>query len=141
MFTCQNLAYYIGPVKQKNRKIAIIFLTYQFKHVFGCSKEPSNRGGPSEYPQHMFWLRKKKNNFQLRTLIRGPVITIFPLKMFSCSLDSPNLFIDDLISISFVVYNSKFIQVLLLRASVYISLVVTCWERDDLLALVCGVQL
>ena len=26
-----------------------------------------------------------------------------------------------------------------LCASVYISFVVTCWERDDLLALVCGV--
>ena len=30
----------------------------------GCSKEPS-----FEYPQHMFWLRNKKNNFQLHTLI------------------------------------------------------------------------
>ena len=28
-----------------------------------------------------------------------------------------------------------------LRASVYICLVVTCWERADLLALVCGVYL
>ena len=30
---------------------------------FGCSKEPSHRDGPFEYPQHMFWLRNKKNNF------------------------------------------------------------------------------
>ena len=28
-----------------------------------------------------------------------------------------------------------------LCASVYLCLVVTCWERDDLLALVCGVLL
>ena len=28
-----------------------------------------------------------------------------------------------------------------LRESVYMCLVVTCWERADLLALVCGVQL
>ena len=28
-----------------------------------------------------------------------------------------------------------------LLASVYMCLVVTCWERADLLALVCGVQL
>ena len=28
-----------------------------------------------------------------------------------------------------------------LCASVYMCLVVTCWERADLLALVCGVQL
>ena len=26
-----------------------------------------------EYPQHMFWLRNKKNKFQLHTLIFGPV--------------------------------------------------------------------
>ena len=39
---------------------------------FGCSKEPSHRDGYFEYPQHMFWLRNKKNNFQLHTLIWGP---------------------------------------------------------------------
>ena len=27
---------------------------------FGCSKEPSHRGGSFEYPQQMFWLRNKK---------------------------------------------------------------------------------
>ena len=37
---------------------------------FGCSKEPSYRDGSFEYPQHMFCLRNKKNNFQLCTLIR-----------------------------------------------------------------------
>ena len=40
---------------------------------FGCSKELSHRDGSFEYPQHMFWVRNKKNNFQLRTLILGPV--------------------------------------------------------------------
>ena len=39
---------------------------------FGYSKELSHRDGSFEYPQHMFWLRNKKNNFQLRTLIWGP---------------------------------------------------------------------
>ena len=39
---------------------------------FGCSKELSHRDSSFEYPQHMFWLRNKKNNFQLRTLIWGP---------------------------------------------------------------------
>ena len=38
---------------------------------FGCSTEPSHRDGSFEYPQHMFWLRDKKNNFQLRSLILG----------------------------------------------------------------------
>ena len=49
----------IMPVKQNNlRKIVIIII--------------SHRDGSFEYPQHMFWLRNKKNNFQLRTLIWGP---------------------------------------------------------------------
>ena len=38
---------------------------------FGCSNEPSNGDGSFEYPKHMFWLRNKKYNFQLRTLIWG----------------------------------------------------------------------
>ena len=43
---------------------------------FGCSKEPSHQDGCFEYPQHLFWLRNKKNNFQLRTLIWGPSIAL-----------------------------------------------------------------
>ena len=39
---------------------------------FGCSKEPSHWDGSFEYPQHMFWLRNKKNNYLLRILIGGP---------------------------------------------------------------------
>ena len=39
---------------------------------FGCSKEPSHRDGSFEYPKHMFWLRNKNNNFQIRTLIWRP---------------------------------------------------------------------
>ena len=31
-----------------------------------------NSDGSFEYPQHMFWLRNKKNNFQLCILIWGP---------------------------------------------------------------------
>ena len=38
---------------------------------FGSSKELSHREDSVEYPQHMFWLRNKKNNFQLHTLIWG----------------------------------------------------------------------
>ena len=33
----------------------------------------------------------------------------------------------------------SFVFAKLLRASVYMRFVVTCWERDDLLALVCRV--
>ena len=54
------------------RKIAIIVLFISLNMYFGCSKEPSHRDGSFEYPQHMFWLRNKKINFQLRTLIWGP---------------------------------------------------------------------
>ena len=62
------------PVKQKYlHKIVIMFLSISLNTCFGCSKEPSNRDGSFEYPQDMFWLRNKKNNFQLRTLIWGPV--------------------------------------------------------------------
>ena len=39
---------------------------------FGCSKEPSHGDGSFEYPKHMFWLRNKKSDFQLHTLIWGP---------------------------------------------------------------------
>ena len=39
---------------------------------FGCSKEPSHRDGSFEYPQHMFWMRNKENNFPIHTLIWRP---------------------------------------------------------------------
>ena len=57
--------------KTFQRKIAIIFLSISLNMYFGCSKEPSHLDGSFEYPQHMFWLRNKNNNFQLRTLIWG----------------------------------------------------------------------
>ena len=50
----------------------IIFLSISLNMCFRCSKEPSHRDGSFEYPQHMFWFRNKKNNFQLRTFIWGP---------------------------------------------------------------------
>ena len=53
-------------------KIAIIFLPISLNMCFGCSKEPSHRDDSFEYPQHMFWLRNKKNNFLLHILIWGP---------------------------------------------------------------------
>ena len=71
-FRLQLLLLYIGPVKQTfSRKMAIIFFLISLNMCFGCSKEPSHRDGSFEYPQHMFWLRNKKNNFQLHTLIWG----------------------------------------------------------------------
>ena len=51
-----------------------IFLPISFNTCFGCSKEPSRRDGSFEYPQHMFWLRNKKNNFLLCTLNWRPGI-------------------------------------------------------------------
>ena len=66
----------IGPVKQSFLLKMIIVLSISLNMCFGCLKEPSHRDGSVEYPQHMFWLRNKKNNFQnnfqLRTLIWGP---------------------------------------------------------------------
>ena len=58
--------------KNNLHKIAIIFFSMSLNICFGCLKEPSNRDGSFEYLQHMFWLRNKKNNFQLRTLIWRP---------------------------------------------------------------------
>ena len=68
-----NLEQVIAPVKRKKKlsKIAFIFLFISLNMCFGCSKEPSHRDGSFEYPQHMFWLRNKENNFQLHTLIWG----------------------------------------------------------------------
>ena len=37
---------------------------------FGCSKEQSHQDGSFEHPQHMFWLRNNKNNFQICSLWR-----------------------------------------------------------------------
>ena len=60
----------IGSIKQNIlAKIAIIFLSISLSMCFGYSKEPSHRDGSFEYPQHMFWLRNKKNNFQLPPFI------------------------------------------------------------------------
>ena len=55
----------------------IIFLSISLRVCFGNSKEPSDRDGSFEYPQHMFWWRNKKNNFLLRNLICGPGLIMF----------------------------------------------------------------
>ena len=43
----------------------IIFLSFALNMCFGCSNERSHWDGSFEYPQHMFWMRNKKNNFQV----------------------------------------------------------------------------
>ena len=57
----------------------VLIKTVLLSICFGCSKELSHRDGSFEYPQHMFWLRNKKNNFLLHTLIWGPVFLFFIL--------------------------------------------------------------
>ena len=52
----------------------IIYLLISLDICFGRSKEPSHRDGSFEYPQHMFWLRNKKNNFLVHTLIWRPAV-------------------------------------------------------------------
>ena len=39
--------------------------------MFLCSKEPSHLDGSFEHPQHMFWLRNKKNIFWYALLNKG----------------------------------------------------------------------
>ena len=51
------------------RKLVNFFLPISFIICFGYSKEPSHRDGSFEHPQHMFWMRNKKINFLVRTLI------------------------------------------------------------------------
>ena len=79
---------FIGPVKQNNLlKIAIIFLFIIINICSGCSKEPSHRNGSFEYPQHMFWLRNKKDrkiSFSYALLSGGPV-NMYGFKILSSS--------------------------------------------------------
>ena len=56
------------------------FLTPQFKHVFWALKKQSHLDSSFEYPQHIFWLRNMKNNFQILTLIWGPGFQLVRLK-------------------------------------------------------------
>ena len=49
-------------------KIVNIFLPISFNICFWVLKEPSHLDSSFEYPQHMFWLRNKKNYFLVRTL-------------------------------------------------------------------------
>ena len=50
-------------------KIAFISLPINLNIGFVCSKGPSHGDGSFEYPQHMFWLRIKKDTFPVRNLI------------------------------------------------------------------------
>ena len=61
-----------GYISTKSmRKIAIIFLSISLNMCFRCSREPSHRDGSFEHPQHMSWLRNKKNSLQLRSPYLG----------------------------------------------------------------------
>ena len=57
--------------KNNLRKVANIFLYISLNMCFGCLKEPSHRDGSFEYPQHVFWLKNKKNIFNYALLSWG----------------------------------------------------------------------
>ena len=81
---------------------------------FGCSKEPSHRDGSFEHPQHMFWLRNKKNNFQLRTLIWGPehiIISVGVDYMQMLLLVQHFLFENDFLMVSVIKYIGSYMSV------------------------------
>ena len=59
----------------------IIFLPISLNICFGCPKEPSHGDGSFEYPQHMIWLRNKKTNFLVCTLIWEPIILFHSVKI------------------------------------------------------------
>ena len=57
---------------------------------FGCSKEASHGDSSFEYPQHMFWFRKKKKKrFQLCTLILRPVHEAVDVVIGALTLKAP----------------------------------------------------
>ena len=56
-----------GSFEVVEYKTVNIFLSISFSIYFGCSKEPSHWDISFKYPQHMFWLINKNNNFSLRT--------------------------------------------------------------------------
>ena len=107
--------------KKETHEIVNIFLLFRLNMCFVCSKEPSQRDGSFEYPQHMFWLRNKKNNFQLRALIWGSgpfyiplptdlqdvYISIPPIKCFQNHIRSVSnrIFIDLILRKSIVTIN------------------------------------
>ena len=74
----------IGLDKQSfERKIVNIFLPVSFNICFWCSKEPSQRDGSFEYPQHMFWLKKKENDFFWYTLLTKVLQDDFIFQLYS----------------------------------------------------------
>ena len=83
----------MGPVKQIFLALNCnYYLTHSLNICFGCPKEPSHRDGSFEYPQHMFWLRNKKYNFLLHTLIWGPVrpfLMDFPIHFDTITMGLP----------------------------------------------------
>ena len=71
-------------------KIIIIFLPINLNMCFGCSKEPSHRDVLSEYPQYMFLLRNKKNNFPLRFFTWRPCYG-YPFLQYVLCMSSLNM--------------------------------------------------
>ena len=58
------------PLKGGSRLIEVA-TTAGLTVCFGCSKEPSHSDGSFEYPQNMFWLRKRKLLFWYALLTKG----------------------------------------------------------------------
>ena len=84
----------------------------------------------------MFWLRNKKNSFQIHILIWRPVKSLIKA---STGLSPPVEYFTDRskavlpLWIFYVLFCLVF--AMSLCASVYMCFKVTCWERADLLAL------
>ena len=69
---------------EKNGVKLFVFLPINLNICFGCSRELAHYDGYFEYPQHMFWLRiKKQNNFPLHTLIFRPVVMLYQASLVS----------------------------------------------------------
>ena len=64
----------------------VYFLTHQFKHVFWVLKQTVSLRRFFEYPQNIFWLRNKKVNFPVDTLIWRPACCLVAVSVLFLSL-------------------------------------------------------
>ena len=85
-------------------------------------------------------LIKKKTCSCERAKIKPPYIQISAKSIVGQKTAKPlHALYDKPVNLNFEIVNFPFLDVMSLCASVYMCFVVTCWERADLLALVCGV--
>ena len=115
----------------------IIFLPISLNICFGLSKEPSYRDGSFEHPQDVFWLRNKKNNFLVHTLIWPALRALSGIYSITNWLSMRSVFGDILTFIDTPWYTLKFITSMVKSRFQFVkehsSYVVVCTVRQRFL--------